>query len=395
MRIFPETLPSTRRKFSRSTRNAALGRFSLLFSALLIVVALQTSWVGDSLVVLDRADAGIKRGIDTAQWVFTAAGGIAGGLVALASGSSTGEALSFALLTTMWLLEEYGRRAFMARLDFLGLAKNDGTYLLVAASAIAAVKIWGTPTLTSIFLCMAAAAATAFVAGSLALPRHERLRWARSDRSDFVAVAKFGAWRSAQSGLGMVGGFIVRVVVVAMGSTNLLGELELGRLVVAPLFTLVAASSNALLPLFSQNRHDDARMAQLSRVTLVGIGSVTFAYGALVLSLTGTFVQLVGGSDARTGRLVIAGWLLQALIVGVTTPVFASALVRGSSSLVFWTKGAGVLVSTAGAWIAMLVVRPSLVPISLGVGLAVGAGLLIRFDSGSRRLASVQDSGSL
>lgn len=358
-----------------------LGRFSVLFAALMVSVSMQTSWVGDSLVVLNRASPAVKRGIDGSQWLFTLGCVGVGLLAACALGAGWAESGAFALLTAFWLLEEYGRRTFMARLEFSRLALNDATYLICTAGLVAAIEIWGTTTLASILLCMAAGAAVAFGQGFAALPSGDRLGVARPSRGELRAVARFGVWRSAQSGLGMVGGLVVRIVVISMGSAAVLGRLEVGRLVVAPLTTLVVASSNLLLPLFTRSRGDDAQTARLSRVAVVGISGVSLLYGAIALVLTGPLVHLVAGVDARTGRIVILGWLLQALAAGVTNPIFAAALVRGLAALVFWTKAAGMLVSTLAAWFVMKIADARLVPTSLAIGLATGAALLRHFES--------------
>ena len=360
-----------------------LGRFSLMFSALLILVALQTSWVGDSLVVLARSEPAIKRGIDATQWGFTLIGSAAAGLSAGAVGAGLSEAIAFAVLAGLWVLEEYGRRMFMARMEFGRLAVNDAVYLLLTAAALIGVELWGVTTLTSIMLCMAGGAGAAFLAGMVTLPPLDRLWIFRPSRSEVGSVAGFGVWRSAQSGLGMLGGFLVRVVVVTTGSAAMLGELEVGRLVVAPLFVLIASSSNVLLPLFAEKRDDHARVAELSRMAVTGLGGVTLVYGLVVLVMADTSVQMVGGASAHSGRVVILGWLLQALTVGTTNPMFASALVRGLSAVVFWTKAAGMATSIFAAWLLMSTSGPRLVPMSLAAGLVVAAFLLWRVDKGS------------
>ena len=53
---------------------ASLGKFAVLFTLLLTFVAWQSSWVGNSLTVLDREAADVRQGVSTTQWLHVVVG---------------------------------------------------------------------------------------------------------------------------------------------------------------------------------------------------------------------------------------------------------------------------------------------------------------------------------
>jgi len=355
---------------------AEFGRFTLLLAVLMTVVSLQTSWVGDALTVLDRSSAATRRGIDTTQWLFFVLGSVLGFGVVPIGGVGWRTSGALVLLIAAWQMEEYGRRALMARLEFGALAVNDAIYLVVAVTSMIGVNAAGLLTLSSVLYCMFSGACAAFVAAMFVLPPQDRLTIGPLSFADARVVARFGMWRSAQSGLGVFSALIIRVIVASMGSVAVLGVIEIGRLIAAPVFTLVAASSNALLPILVRARDDSMQGAWISRFVSIALATAIVGYGAIALLFIDGAGRAVAGSDVPITRVLLLGWLLQALVIGVTNPMFFRLVVVGRTQLVFWTKAVGAIVAIVFAWWTMECLDPDLIPLSLAVGATVSAILL-------------------
>ena len=188
---------------ARSLGAAALGHFAFLFTLLTAFVAVQSAWVGDSLTVLDRNDPTLKRGLATTQWAHCLVGGVAGGAIAyLAGGIGVASAVVFGTLVVAWELEEFGRRVFMARLEFWKQAGNDGSYLVLVAVALLAYRQLLGLTLAGTLGCMAAASLAAFVLGVASLPPSSA--WVFRDLTGAAytgsRVSVLGAARRARQG---------------------------------------------------------------------------------------------------------------------------------------------------------------------------------------------------
>jgi len=364
---------------ARSLGAAALGHFAFLFTLLTAFVAVQTAWVGDSLTVLDRNDPTVRRGLATTQWANCLVGALAGGSIAyLAGGVGVLSAVVFATLVAAWELEEFGRRTFMARLEFWKQAANDGSYLVLVAVALLAYQQLFGLTLAGTLVCMSAASLAAFVLGAAALPSEERLGLPRFSVAGLRDVARFGAWRGAQGAAGYASQVAVRSLVIVLASAAAMGQLEAARLVVAPLFTITAASANLTLAGLSRpgagERSGSHR--RLLRVALLGLAAISSVYAAIVLAFPAFFVHLLAGDGFAAHRLSLLGWLALAFVVAFSTPIASLALVARRAAPVFWSRLGGSVVGLVLAAVALAVSRSDLVPISLGVGAAIGLVLL-------------------
>jgi O-antigen/teichoic acid export membrane protein len=364
---------------ARSLGAAALGHFAFLFTLLTAFVAVQTAWVGDSLTVLDRSDPAIRRGLATTQWVHCLLGAVAGGTIAyLAGGIDVVSAVVFAALVAAWELEEFGRRVFMARLEFWKQAANDCSYLvLVAVSLLVYHRAFGL-TLIGTLGCMAAASLAAFALGMASLPREERLAPPRSWRGGFGDVARFGAWRGAQGAAGYASQVAVRALVIVLASAAAMGQLEAARLVVAPLFTVTAAAANLTLAGFARTGRAVERGEQLRlfRLALSGMAGVCALYAATVLVFPEFFVHLLAGEAFAAHRVALLGWLVLACVVAFGAPISSLALVGRQAAPVFWSRLGGSVVGLCLAFGALIAWGSNFVPLALGVGAAVGLLLL-------------------
>lgn len=383
---------------ARALGPGALGRFALLFTLLLALVAVQTAWVGDSLTVLDRGRASIRSGVANAQWAHTVLGSVAGGILAYTVGDvGVACSIAFAALVGVWELEEFGRRVFMARLDFWRQAANDGSYLIVTAVALATWWATATLTLTAILICMAIGALCAFLLGVWWLPGDERLLRPSPSSPGFREVAVYGMWRGAQSGAGYASQVIVRSLVIGMASAAVMGQLEAARLVFAPLFTLIGAATNLTLATFSRSERAAGRATSLLVTAAVaGLGSACVFYGAIVLSLPNVFVHLLAGSHFHADRVVLAGWFAVTLTLAVSTPFTTLALVVATASTVFYMRLAGSVAGVVLTAIALQASRPVLIPGALAVGVALSGIMLWRLSrTASARVAVEEGNPSL
>jgi len=367
---------------ARSLGPAALGHFAFLFTLLTAFVAVQTAWVGDSLTVLNRQDADLRRSLVNAQWAHCLlGGGVAGVIAYLAGGIGVSTAAVFASLVAAWELEEFGRRVFMARLEFWKQAANDGSYLVLVTAALLMWKHLFGLTLTGALACMSATSLLAFALGMLALPSPERLGLPKLGRATSSVVARFGIWRGAQGAAGYASQVAVRSLVIAMASAATMGQLEAARLVLAPLFTVTAASGNLTLAGFARsgsNALERGSKVWLLRLSMFALALLALVYGAIVLMFPSAFVHLLAGHHFHADRRALGGWLLVVLATSVGTPLSSFALARKRAAAVLWTRLGGSAIGLALAAGALAVTRPTLVPLALGIGAAAGSALLWR-----------------
>lgn len=347
----------------------ALGRFALLFAILLTVVSIQTGWVGDSLTVLTRTDQEIKRGLSVTQWGMMTGGALLGMLLAMAVPSlGVLGILAFGVLTAMWQLEEYGRRVFMARLEFLGLAGNDGIYLVTVFCGLIVFRVQGPSSLAPVLMIMAAGSLAASVASYVVLPPSERLMVSNLRGPGFSAVASYGAWRSAQAGIGTLSGTVLRFLVTTMAGAAALGSIEAARLVVAPLLTLLGASTNLMLPLFARAR--DRGVLRKNRIMVLAAACLSVpcvAYGFVILALPRQAVALVAGPKFVGERVSLAGWIAVAIAVAISTPPAMAVLAEGGSARLFAVRLGGIGLTIVIGIVFLVVRRPDLVPFSLAI----------------------------
>lgn len=380
---------------------AALGEYAFVFSLLLTFVAMQTGWVGDSLVVLGRGEAKLRRGISLTQVLFCGFGGITGGaILALGRGPTGDAALAFGVLVVLWQLEEYTRRALMARLAYWRQALCDASYGLVAATSLLASATMGERDLSTALWCMCLGAAVATVLGFVAISPEDRLRPSdlrgspREKWESLRAVASFGGWRAAQMGASQGTQTLVRVLVLWMASSAALGTLEAARLVTAPLFMLLTASTNMTLPLFTRARaRGVASLARIVRWFSLALAAVAVIYGGAVLILAAAATHLLVGADKPVARMAIAAWVVAGVAWGYSNSFAEATLASGASAEIFRLRLAGCMLTVVCALGALLLgTSPSFVPASVAAGALFAATLIRRR---SRRYLSPDPSLAL
>jgi O-antigen/teichoic acid export membrane protein len=372
---------------ARSLGVAGLGTYAYCVSVMLLVVAVQSAWVGDSATVLDRRQPHIRTGLNSSQWVLAVAGASVGGVVVLATaGVGARTSLVFAFLTFTWQMEEYVRRLFMARQEFVRQGVNDAVYAVLSIGLLLLVQRVAEVDLDGVFLSMSAGACVAWLSGHLVLPKDERLRAPRLTRIGVREVADYGAWRAAQSGTGWAVQAAVRLLVIATASATALGTLEAGRLIVAPLFVMLAATANMLLPMMAAMRGRGRRLAM--RAALLATAAqlaVCAIFAVLILTAGDELVPFLLDSSYDIPSSVFLGWLTVCAVMAATGPVAAAASVVVASRVVFTARVAGSVLSLATAGALLALDRPNGVPFAMAAGLLVsGVWLAVLSSQASR-----------
>lgn len=356
----------------------SLGQFGLLFTVMSLFVAAQTAWVGDSLVVMDTTDATVRRGIVSSQWLHSLVVVLIAPVIAfMTAGVSASTALEFGLLTALWQLEEYGRRALMARLEFGRQLIGDATYLVVTFGAVFAAIAAKHLDLRTILGAMLLGSLVSYLVEMRLLPAESRLSAPRLTRAGLADVSRFGVWRSAQTTTGYIGQAAFRYVVIGFGSFAALGSIEAARLMVAPLLTLLAASANVLLP-FITRAGDEAKRLRIAGVTIAVLLAVSAVYGAILVIGRRVFTSIITGGNVPVSAAATSGWLLAAAATAIATPLSLVWLARKRSRVVFVSRVLGAVAGFAAALVACLVGAVSEAPFGLAFGNAVSAAMLAR-----------------
>jgi O-antigen/teichoic acid export membrane protein len=355
---------------------ARYGTFTILLGTIVLLVALHGGWVGDSRMVLDRSDPVLRGALRASSLALAMGGGVlaAGGALLLGLLDAGGAAL-FLVLCVLWVLEDGGRRLFMARLEFWGCVANDVVYGVVALAALVALGAApGRLGLDGFLAAMALGAAAAVVAARIQLPREE---WAGGPvtAAGLRRVAGFGAWRAAQSGIRPLATVLLRTFVRALTSAAALGRLEAARLALAPMLIVTNGIGNFLLPHYARRHRAAAGDVSPLLGPAAGLVAAVLAYTALATALAPQLSTLITGEEGSLERVAVAGWGVFAAAFALGIPAGTLVLARGRSSVVFRLRA---IDSTVGLTIAVALVgiAASLAPYGLAVGALLGAALL-------------------
>ena len=373
---------------ARTLGVAGYGAFALFVGILVLVTAVQTSWVGDSLTVLDRFDPRIRGGLVASQAAFASAGFAVAVACALALGlTDAGGALLFGVMVSLWLVEEVGRRLLMARLEFWKLVLNDAVYVGSTLLALAVLWAGGHLTLNTFVLAMAVGATAAVLVAGLQLPRQE-LSLVRPSWAALREVGNFAVWRSAQAGIRPLSLLTMRITVVAVASRAALGQLEAARLLVAPVLAFTGGAGAFLLPMYS----DDERWARRRhsvpvRHAAMLLVAATVAYGMVTVAFSGPMARLLTAGTITIDELAVVGWVLFAAAFAAGLPLAHAAVARRQSRQVFLIRALDSLVGL-GLVIPLVVYgSPSAAPWGIAAGMVVGTLLLVRLYRKSMSLA--------
>jgi O-antigen/teichoic acid export membrane protein len=367
---------------ARTLGASGYGAYALFTSVLVMITAVQTSWVGDSLTVFDRFERRLRGGIEISVLVTVGAGVAVSVLISASMGlAGPGGTGLFGLLIALWLMEETGRRVFTARMEFWRLVLNDTCYLVSTLAIVGAVVATGGEVSVEVLLAaMAVGAATAVIVAWMQLPGTE-YQAVPLRNTAFREILSFASWRSVQAGVRPAALLGARMLIAAFASQAVLGGIEAARLLLAPALTFVNGSGWFLLGDYAKaqksGRPLPAAAALRACAAMAGI--------TLVLSLAGVVsadwvAPYVTGGAFTVDRVALAGWAVYAVSLSCTLPLSSLATARKRSRLVFGVRGVESVTGLV-VLVVLLVADPAWAPYApycLGGGGLVSAALLWR-----------------
>ncbi|MGY1808995.1 hypothetical protein ACI8AF_16625 [Blastococcus sp. SYSU D00669] len=314
---------------ARSLGAAGLATFSLVYGAIVLVTAVSSGMVGDSLTVLDRHERGVRAGLHVWALAVSVGAGLVGAAVAAVTGVVSGWAvLVLAAATTAYVVEDVLRRLLMATGRFWALPAVDATSLVVSLGALVLCALAGPLTLTSFLVALLAGQTAAAVVAWWRAPAGERPRgpWRRPALGE---VWSFGAWRAAGQTVRPTLLTALRLVVVAGVGAAAYGPLEAARVYTAPTLVLVAGLGSFLLPHYVATRDREPRWAirAADRVAL-GLAAAVAAVGALAVLLQPVVEPLLTGGAYAVPVLAVVGWSTYAVAAAFLLPYSGLATVH-------------------------------------------------------------------
>ncbi|MEJ5912812.1 hypothetical protein [Pseudokineococcus sp. 1T1Z-3] len=356
-----------------------LAVFALVYSGLVLVTALSSGLVGDSLTVLDRRDPRVRSGLLVVALVVAVGSAALTVLVVRPAGLlEPGPAIVAAAAVLLFLLEDLGRRWLMAALLFWRVVAVDAASLVVAVAWL--VVRSEDLVMADLFAALALGQLSGLLVALLCLPRHERsgpLAWRTAD---VAGVLRFGAWRAAQQAVRPGTLMLVRVLVVAALGTAAVGQLEAARLYAAPAMLVLAGAASFLFASYASRRSVglDRLLAAADRGAAALVLSALGA-GAVAVLLVPSVGPLLTASQFSLDVAAVAGWCLYAAASASLTPYASLAAVRGRHVAVLVLR-LGEMLLTLGAVAVLLFavgVGAAWMPLAL-VGGAVGSAVVAR-----------------
>lgn len=352
-----------------------LAVFALVYGALVLVTAVCSGLVGDSLTVLDRADRDVRAGLHVWAALVSGAAGTAGAVAALVSGLvPVWAGLLLAPACAAFVVEDTLRRLLMATGRYAALPVVDMTSLVGAMAVLGMAGLVGEITLSAFVLALLAGQSAAAVVAWFLVPARERPAgpWRRPG---LRAVAAFGVWRAAAQTVRPGSLTLLRLLVVGMAGAVAYGPLEAARVYTAPMLTLVAGIASFLLPHFVGLRDRpvsaSVRVADRAALGLVaGIGVL----GVAALALLPWLGPALSGGDYVVPVTAVAGWTVYAAGAALLLPYASLSSVHGMQRRVLALRALEFV--SLGAVAALVLLAPDAVawaPFALAAGPALTA----------------------
>jgi O-antigen/teichoic acid export membrane protein len=288
---------------------AGLATFSLVYGAIVLVTAVASGMVGDSLTVLDRAEPRIRAALHVWAVLVAGAAGALGALLAAVTGLlPLWSAGVLGLAVTAFVLEDTLRRLLMAAGRYWSLPAVDGTSLLLSLLTLVGCALTGPLALPDFLVALLAGQTAAAVVAWWQAPAGERPRgpWRAPD---LRTVWSFGVWRAASQTVRPALMTCLRLIVVGVAGAAAYGPLEAGRVYTAPTLVVVAGLGSYLLPHYVATRDrpaaDSLRAADRAALALAG------TVAAITLVAIGTLpvlAPLLTGGDYPVPVAVVLGW---------------------------------------------------------------------------------------
>jgi O-antigen/teichoic acid export membrane protein len=352
-----------------------LAVFALVYGTLVLVTAVCSGLVGDSLTVLDRADRGVRAGLHVWTLVVSAGAALVGAVAALVSGLvPVWAGLLLGPACAAFIVEDTLRRLLMATGRYWSLAVVDTTSLVGAMAALGLAGATGGITLSSFVLALLAGQSAAAVVAWWLVPASERPRgpWRRPA---LRTVASFGVWRAAAQTIRPGSLTLLRVLVVAVVGAAAYGPLEAARVYTAPTLTLLAGLGSFLLPHFVGLRaRPMAASLRVADRAALGIGLAVAVIGAVGLLALPWLGPLLTGGDYAVPAAAVAGWAAYAVAGAALLPYSSLASVHGGQRRVLALRSLEFASLAAVALLVLLVPAGTpWAPLALALGPALAA----------------------
>jgi len=365
---------------ARALGAEGLGLFALVLSVLVMVTAVSSGLIGDTLTILDRHQAPVRAGIQ--RWACITA--VVSGVTATAASALTHtldltSSVIFGLALVAFLVEDALRRLLMASMRFWSLVIVDATAFVVYLGTLGIGSLSGGLSIRSFLIALVLGQAVAALVALPLLPRRER-HLAPWRPAVMGVVARFGFWRSAQQSIRPTMLTVARVLITLAVGRAAFGELEAARVYMAPAMLVVQGAGSYLISSYAHqklapiatmvSRADRASTLMLAAALVVGVVTT------LVVPVLG---PLITGGSYELAPLTVFGWAVYAASAAAVMPFASLAAVRGRQPLVVGLRGADSVVSLACLVLVLYPLHAQVgwTPYALAVGSFVG-GLVIR-----------------
>lgn len=364
---------------ARELGAAGFGRFALLYGAIVMATALSTGLIGDSLTVLDRRDPQIRRGLFTLAVALVTAMAVIGGVISRPTEGWT--ALVFAVALVCYVVADLIRRLTMTGLRFWTLVVADGIGVLAMMIFVGAGMLLtdGLP-LAWFLAALVVSQLTATIVLLIRLPAEERALPRSPGWGNVRAVVGYGSWRGMQQFVRPTMINCARWLVLIAAGAAAVGELEAGRIFVAPAMLLVQGLGSYLFSSYARN--DDVPVSKLlaraDRVALITVAGSTVV-AAAAWPLLPVLGELITGGRFELDLLAVLGWACYAASCATVLPYGSLAAVRGRQRAVFGIRVADSLLSLGSVALLVLIIGidPVWTPWLLSIGSFVG-GIVCR-----------------
>lgn len=320
---------------ARELGASGLGLFALVLSVLLMVTAVGSGLVGDSLTILDRQHDPVRSGLQRWGMLTVVAAGLGCAVAAAITNtlSQTG-ALLFGAALAAFLVEDALRRLLMACMKFWSLVIVDGTAMLVYLATLGALAFQTKLTIEAFLLALLLGQIAAAVVAVLLLPPSEK-RLAPWSPAAMGVVGRFGFWRGAQQSIRPTMLTVARVLIVLAVGRVAFGQLEAGRVYMAPAMLVVQGVGSYLMSSYARGKQVDMtvllrradRASALMLVSALGLG-------VLATALAPVLGPVITRGSYHLSPVAVLGWAVYAASAAAVMPFASLAAVRGRQGLV-------------------------------------------------------------
>jgi O-antigen/teichoic acid export membrane protein len=305
-----------------SVGSEAFGAFAAVYVVYTLLLGISEALTAEVLVVVHSASRrrAWRSAVQGAAGCALALGSVVGLVALLLAGVTSGplrQALpAFAILAPAMFLQDLWRFALFACQRPRAALVNDLTWAVVQTAALAALKLTGHATMTSLILGWGAGGVAGAILGMVQtgiLP-NPALAWQWFVQHRSFGVRFAGEWGilygSAQVVLGLVG------IVVGLAA---LGSLKAAQVLFGPLGGLVNGIRLSLIPLAIQvNSRSPRRLVGFIVVMSCGLALIAGAWTMVVFLLPASLGQALLGASWPGARAVLPAIAADQIVVAVS-----------------------------------------------------------------------------